>query len=181
MTDLAVAALLPAGALAAVGALCAAAPATARDLFLRFPRNRAAGWLLTAVAIAWSAWLLWHVPLGRFDVVKPYLGVLTPVAIGLVGWAMDDLLAARALGAVLLLAPAPILDAARWHPSPLRLAMTVLAYAMAFKGAVLVMSPHLFRAWSTRCLTRATACRICGALALGAAAALVALAVFAYR
>ncbi len=120
-------------------------------------------------------------PLGRFDVFKPYLGVLTPVAIALVGWAMDDLLAARALGAVLLLAPAPILDAARWHPSPWRLVVTVLAYAMAVKGAVLVMSPHLFRAWSARCLPRDAACRICGALALGAAAALVALAALAYR
>jgi hypothetical protein len=166
---------------AGVGGALAFAPAATRAWLQRFPRHRTTGWVLTAVALAWSARLLWLTPLGRFDAVKPYFVVLTPLSIALVCWAMDELLAARALGILLLLVPAPILEAARLQDSPLRLVMVVVAYAMAVKGAVLVMSPYALRKGLAFALGHDRACRIWGSIAMFYAAALAALAALIYR
>lgn len=165
----------------AMGLALTAAPAATRRALDRFPRHRTAGWLLTAVALVWSSRLLWQTPLGPIDAAKPYLGVLTPVCIVLVCWAMDELLAARALGGLLLLVPAPILDAARQHDSPLRLVMVALAYVMAVKGAALVMSPYIMRKGVAFALTGDRACRLWGAIALGEGLVLACLAALIYR
>lgn len=180
MTNLAVWTWGLAAAMAVPGAALAMAPAATRGVLLGFPRHRLAGWVLTALALSWSARLLWLTPLGRFDVLKPYVGILTPACIALVCWAMDELLAARALGVVLLLVPAPILAAARLEASPLRLVMVVAAYAMAVKGAVLVMSPYALRKGAAFALARDGACRLWGAIALLGAGALAALAALVY-
>lgn len=122
-----------------------AAPGRVRRMAVWFPRSRWCGWLLAAIDLIWAAWLLNKVPLGRFDVLKDYLLVLTPVAFVVVAVFVDELLAARALGGLLVLAPALILDAARWHESGWRLVMVAIAYIMVADGMLLLLSPYWFR------------------------------------
>lgn len=131
-----------------------------------FPRRRFEAIALTAVDLAWVAWIVGRAPLGRFEWTKPYLLGAAPLAWVLIVVFMDELLAPRALGGLLLLLANPVLKAARWHPSPWRLIMVAIAYAWATVGMILVLSPwHLRRMveFATRtplrfrwlCLTRA--------------------------
>jgi len=160
--ELSTAAFLLGGVFVALYLPLAAAPAAARRLLARFPRDRWAAWALTAVDLAWAAWLLNQTPLGRFEAAKDYLPVIVPAAFFAVVFLMDELLAARALGGLLILVPAPILDAARWHGSPLRLVMTIVAYGLAVQGILLVLSPYKFRKSVERWAGSDRRCRLLG-------------------
>jgi uncharacterized protein YjeT (DUF2065 family) len=180
MSNLALAAWILGGAMVVIHAPCLFFPQRARAWMAGFPRNRWAGVALTAVDIVWSAWLVMHIPLGRFDYFKPSLYVVAPVLFALIVWLMDELLAARALGGLLLLIPSPLLDVARWHESDLRLVVTILAYIFVVKGIALVLCPYLFRkavAWWAR---NDTWCRVGGGLGLALGLFLIVLAVTVY-
>jgi len=145
------------------------APGPMRRLLLAFPRSRWPAWLLTAVDLCWVSWVVYHASLGRFDGLKPSLFLLTPLAFFLLVFYMDELLAPRALGGLLLLLANPMLNAARCHPSAWHFVMTVLAYVWVVAGMVLVLSPFRFRqtaAFATRTDAR---CRLggLGRVALG--------------
>ena len=58
---------------------------------------------------------------------------------------VDEFLAVRALGILLLLAACPLLDAAFLRPETSRLLLVVLAYGWIFAGMFFVGAPHLFR------------------------------------
>jgi len=150
MSELAKAALILGAAMAVLHAPCVLAPGRSRAWIGKFPRNKRAAWVLTAVDLAWAAWLLIGTPLGRFEDLKPYVYVVAPVAFFLIVTFMDELLAARALGGLFLLIPAPLLAVARWHESHLRIVVLLLAYAMAVAGVALVMGPYHFRAVAER-------------------------------
>lgn len=180
MIELSQAALLAGLVLAIPGLLCTVFPAWTRKHIREFPRCRIAAGCLTAVDIVWSAWLLNRTPLGPLTPLKSWLVVLAPVAFLLVFFFMDELLAARALGGLFLLTAAPLLDAARWHPSPFRYAVTVLAYGLAVKGMLLVLSPYLFRQSSERFMQTNRRCRQGGTAVLAVAGLLVALALTVY-
>jgi hypothetical protein len=138
-------------------------PAAAREWMRNFPRNVWWARILTALGLAWAAYLLFHTSLGPVEKFKPLLWVLTPISFVLIILYVDELLAPRALGGLLLLAATPVLDAARWHPADLRLVMTVVAYVWIIKGMILVMTPYRFRTTTERWLRTDTGCRICGA------------------
>jgi hypothetical protein len=161
---------------AVTGLVCVLMPGRARAWMRAFPRSRSAGWFFTAVDLLWSAWLLYVTPLGRFDEYKPALLVLAPIAFVLVVWLMDELLAPRALGGLLLLLPSPMLDAARWHASTLRLVPVVLAYVFVLAGIVLVLSPYRFRKTVSLLSEDDLSCRACGGFCIAWAAFLVVLA-----
>jgi len=164
----------------ALGAALVLAPrATLRGL-AAFPRNRMAGWLLSAVALAWCGSLLYGGPLGFLAPYRRALFVLVPGSVVAVGLLMDDLLAPRALGGLLILAPAPILAAARWHQSPWHFVMSALAYVLVVVGCVLVMTPYQFRRTITFAMPNAEAGRRWGVAALVFAVALIALALGRY-
>lgn len=129
--------------LAAVPAL--AWPARVRQALKAFPRSRWPAWILTAVDLMWVAWIVLHASLGRFEFLKPSVYIVGPLSFVLIVFFMDDLLAPRALGGLLMLIADPVVDAARWHPSPWRLVLTVLAYFWVIAGIVLVLSPYRFR------------------------------------
>ena len=112
--------------------------------------------------------------------LEPLLYVLTPLSIVLVGFFVDDLLAPRALGGLLLLLAAPLLDAARWHASPLRLVVVVAAYILVVKGVVLVVCPYQFRKKVERFLTGDHACRLWGSAGCVVGAVLLTLALTVY-
>ena len=134
-----------ASAIAILHIPCLLFPGRGRDWIQRFPRSRTMGWLLTAVDIVWVGLLLYAMHLGRFDKFKPALIILAPFAFYLIITFLDELLAPRAFGGLLLLLPAPIILPARLHESPLALVMMILAYLCVVVGMVLVVSPHCFR------------------------------------
>lgn len=123
------------------------APAPSRAGLLAFPRHAPAAWLLTAATLLWVAWIISHAALGRFEFLKPGLYLATPAAFFLLINFLDELLAARALGGLLLLAANPVLNFVRWHDSSWRLVLVSLAYAWVVLGIVLVLSPYMFRRW----------------------------------
>lgn len=159
---------------------CAALPHAARKAMAAFPRDRWAGRILATVALLWAAWLVYQTPIGRFEYLKPWLYVVTPITIGLTLVWMQELLAARALGGLLLLYPAPILFWARLHDSQLSLVMTVVAYSMVIKGIALVLSPYWFRKAVERVMVSNRACRIIGSIGVMFDLLLVVLAVAVY-
>jgi len=109
------------------------------------PRNRLAGWLLTALNLFWVAWIVHHAFLGRFEFLKPFIYVAAPVGFLLIIFFMDELLTSRMLGGFLLLLANPVLIAARWELTSWRLVMTVLAYVWVIAGITFVLSPFRFR------------------------------------
>lgn len=180
MTELAIAALVLAGVLFAWFGWLAVAPAGAAAAMLRLPRHRAAGIVLASAALAWSGWMLYCMPMESLERFKPWLFSLTPAAIVLVSLYMDDLLAPRALGGLLSLAPVLLLDAARFHPSPWSLLVKVIAYIMVVKGMALLLSPYLFRRMALFLAASPGRTRIAGCCGLGVAALLAALALTVY-
>lgn len=118
-----------------------------------------------------------HASLGRFEYLKPLVYIVVPVAIVVVPFCMGELLAARALGGMFLLAATPLLFDARWHESPARLVVVVFAYVLIVAGIGLVLSPFLFRKTMAVWIGSDARCRALGALGLLGATVLVALAV----
>lgn len=163
-------AVLMASALALMYAPLLLMPGRCRTWLQAFPRSRIPAWILTAIGLAWSAWLLYGTPLGRFDSIRERLWIIGPVTFFLIVRFADELLAPRALGALLLLIPSPILATARWHDSSFRHVITVIAYVMVIKGILLVLGPYRFRKWTERFLPDERQCKRWGAAGLTLAA-----------
>jgi len=174
MSELAKVSFWMAAVLGALAVPCLAVPARSREALRRLPRSRAAGWILAAADIAWVVWIVMHATLGRFEGLRPVIYLLAPVAVFLMGMFMEELLAPRALGALMLLIPTPVLAMVRWHESPLRLVVVVLCYVMVLVGMTLVLSPFQFRKFVERRVGSDGACRGCGAALLVVAAVLAA-------
>lgn len=150
------------------GVLLAALPGWTREKAVRFPRNAWLGRILAAVTMAWSVHLVREMPLGWFDAYKMWLWVAGPVAYLLVVFFVEELLAARALGGLLLLIPCPLLDAARFQESAWRLAPVILAYVWVICGMALVLAPYRFREWVQLLGRTDGRCRVMGVLFLAA-------------
>lgn len=163
----------------AIGAAFWMARDPVRRALAAFPRNRPAAWLLTAAAVGWVAVIVHGAQLGRFDVAKPWFWLIVPVSYGLIVAFVDELLAARALGGLLLLAANPMLRAARVHESPWSAAVSLFAYVLVVAGIAWMLGPYRFRRW-TAWLTADARVRpaAAGFLAIGLALAGLGLAVF---
>jgi len=179
MMSLATISMICGGACAAAGAGLLAAPGTVRRALSAFPRNRPAAWLLTAVALAWVAWIVYHARLGRFDTLKPWIWAAGPVAFGLTVVFVDELLAARALGGLLLLAANPILQTARVHESPWSVVVSGFTYVLIVAGIAWMLGPYRFRRW-TGWLTDGARARVTGAALTATGLVLAGLAVTTY-
>jgi hypothetical protein len=155
-------------------------PALFMRLVQRFPRDVWSGRILAALAVFWSACIVRDMPLGRFDVYKPLIWPLAVVLAGFVWVYMDELLAPRALGALLLLYPAPVLAAARWHDTPSSVVMSFVAYVCIVKGMALLLTPYWFRVAAERFLNSTARCRVWGGGALAGSIGLLLLAVLVY-
>lgn len=131
-----------------------------------FPRHVWAGRILAAVDIIWSAWLLLQMNLAWVDAHHVMVYAAVPVAYILIIVLMDDLLAARALGGLLLLAPLPIIQSAFVHPGTSRLLMTSFAYLLVIFGIILVWSPFKLRQWTERWISQVPLTRAVGVVGL---------------
>ncbi len=152
------------------GGAMIALPGATRQFLLNFGRNRAAAWVLTAIGLFWAAWLINHTPMERLGFIKPALYVATPIAFYLIITYMDDLLAARALGGILLLMANPVLLCTRWLDTDWRYLPIVLAYIWAVAGIALVLSPYLWRRWVAPFMKSDATCRTTGILKLAGGA-----------
>jgi hypothetical protein len=150
-------------------------PAGALRVLKAFPRHEWTGWILTAVCIAWSVVLVRAMPLGWFDAYKGWLYIVGPVLYVLIVMFMEELLAARALGGVLLLVADPVLESASFQPSSLRLILVVLVYAWVVAGMALVLAPYRFRKAAQALCSTAGRCRVVGGLGVSLGAGLIAL------
>jgi len=121
---------------------------TLLKLLLAFPRNRIWGIVLTAAGLLWSSILIDQMTLGDLGRYKWLLYILTPLSLYLIIHFLDELLAPRALGGILMLFPTVMVDAARWHNSDWRLVVIVLAYVFVIAGIWLVLCPFKFRIWT---------------------------------
>lgn len=137
-------------------------PAKLSSLLFAFPRNRVAGIALTALSLLWSAYLINQMTLGELSKYKDLLFVLTPATFFLIIYFIDELLAARAFGGLLMLYPTLMVDIARWHPSPWRLVVVSVAYLMVVAGMWIVLSPYKFRLWTHAMLCSRTRQKLAG-------------------
>ena len=138
---------------------CLLVPQSARVWIKDFPRSKIAAWILLAVGVVWSAWFLFKMPLAWFDNYKPSLYVLAPLFFLLTVKFMDELLAPRALGGLLLLIPGFMIDIARQRG----LLLVTLAYALVVVGIALVLSPYIFRKSMAYYVENDSRCRMLGA------------------
>jgi len=173
-------AFLYGGVTAVLGAALLAAPRAAAAGLRAFPRHVWAGRLLAGVDIVWSACLLRQAGFAWVADHPALILLAVPAAYALVIVFVDELLAARALGGLLLLVPLPVLESAFVHPSPARLAMTAFAYLLAIAGMVLVWSPYKLRQGTERWIGRRPLARAAGAaiLLIGAGLMLLGWAVY---
>lgn len=134
------------GALATAGGLAGFfRPSLVHRFAELFPRSVAPAWVLTALCCWLGAAEALKMNMGFLDAYKQYIYLIAPAVFVASVVYMKELLAPRALGGFLLLIAVPILQAARWHESPLRLVVVVLVYAWIVYGLVLLMSPWWFR------------------------------------
>lgn len=127
------------------GAFALVAPGAARRAARAFPDNRAMGRILSAVAFGWAAALIYYTPLDFLAKYRLALTAFLVVSIPLSWSWMPLLLAARSLGALWCLLPAPILVAVRFAPGNGRLVTVSLMYVMAVAGMVSAFSPYILR------------------------------------
>jgi len=117
-----------------------------------FPRNEKAGIALVTIGFAW-AYIIWScMDLGDFFKVER-MGqlVIVGMCIGVIVY-VKEFLAVRALGFLMILAAAPMLESAFLKEPQSRLLLVVFAYAIAVKGMFWVGMPYLLRdqvAWAT--------------------------------
>jgi hypothetical protein len=110
-----------------------------------FPRSYSWGLLLLTVATAWSMYLIYTIDLGEFAKWRDRILFIIPIGAILTGKYVDELLSARALGMVLLLAADPLLEAAFLRPEQSCYLLQVLAYAGIILGMFWIGMPYLLR------------------------------------
>ena len=134
-----------AAASAATAGMFLRAPGAAKAALARFPRSRRWGLALAAIAYAGAAAAIWACDLGKFDAFKSALVPLAGGAFWATAAYLDELLAPRALGGLLLLAAAPWLAAIRWADVWGRNGLAATIYAGILAGCLLVAAPWTFR------------------------------------
>jgi hypothetical protein len=136
--------------------------ADARAWLKSFPRSKSIGTVLLAIDAIWAFLLIANMDLGEFTYLRNKLLIVIVVATGLAWKFVDEFLAVRALGMLLLLAAEPVLEAAFLRPETSRLLFVVLAYAWAVIGMFWVGMPYVLRdqiGWVSRTDARwRTAC-----------------------
>ena len=139
------------------------APQGVRKRLGEFPRHFWSGAVLAALALAWSAVEVNAMPLGNFiGGYKWLLWILTPVVLGLILVFMNELLAPRALGGLLLLVANPVLSIQCLSYSRATWLIAGLAYAWVVAGVLLVLAPYRFRQAVERWCGTDARCRAAG-------------------
>jgi len=155
---------------------CLLVPQKAKTWIASFPRSRVAAWFLTLICTVWVTRLLFVTPLGFFESYKPSLYLLAPLFFVLTVVFMEELLAPRALGGIMLLVPCLIINIARQRG----IMLVSLAYVQVIVGIMLVLSPYLFRKAMAFWIENTGRCKTLGMLAAGIGAAVAAFGLLFY-
>jgi hypothetical protein len=120
-------------------------PALVKNWLARFPRNDKLGAVIVAFSFAWSLVIWSCMDLGEFyKIERPVQMVIIGVGIGVIV-CVREFLAVRALGFLLILAAAPMLESAFLKDPQSRLLLVAFAYVIAVKGMFWVGMPYLLR------------------------------------
>ncbi len=109
------------------------------------PRSREWGYGLLTIVTVWSWWIIRTIDLGEFDNWRVRVLIAIPVAAVLTARYVDELLAARAIGMLLLLIAEPLLEAAFLQPQLSRLFLVSLVYVTIVIGMFWIGMPYLMR------------------------------------
>lgn len=110
-----------------------------------FPRNEKIGIPMVIVAFAWGLVIWSCMDLGEFfKIEKPVQLIIIGVCVGVIIF-VKEFISVRALGFLMILVAAPILDSAFLKEPQTRLLIVALAYAIAIKGMFWVGMPYLMR------------------------------------
>jgi len=113
----------------------------------KFPRNTAAGWVLTLLA---TAWFVHYVSL---ETVSDFAAIKVPLCVFFAGvgvatcFFVRDFLAVRGLAVFLLVLAKCTVDTARVAETEWRLVLVTWAYAWVLAGMWLTVSPWRLRDW----------------------------------
>src|SRR5438552_12967365 len=110
-----------------------------------FPRSKAAGATVLTIVGLWSFALIATMDLGEFTSYRTALLILIPIAYYLTLQFVDEFLAVRAAGMLMLLLAEPILEAAFLRPEASRLLLVLLAYIWVVLGMFWVGMPYVMR------------------------------------
>lgn len=145
-------------------------PAAAQAWLRAFPRSRGWGIGLLTIAAVWFFWLVFTMDLGEFSNWRQLVLIMTPVAWLLTWKFVEEFLAVRALGMLVLLAGEPLLEAAFLRPEMTRLFLVTMVYVWIGFALFWVGTPYTLRdqiAWVTGAEKRWRAAAFAG-LAYGA-------------
>ena len=162
------------------GGLNLLAPERAASYAKAFPRSKACDWILSAIALLWAAALVFSLPIDFLARIRVPVMALIIISIPLCWYWMPDLLGSRAIGGLLVLLPAPVLQIARFCDSSWRLVIIVLMYVFAILGMTLILYPYHLRdalSWLGAKRSRMTAVGV-ASVAFGLLLLLLALFVF---
>ena len=118
-------------------------------LLPQLPRSRPAGIVLLLLSTLWSWWLIRYMDLGEFYGVRGILNLAIPISFFLVVYHVQEFLAVRSLGILLMLAAGPVLQAAFLEEPFTRLLLPSIAYVWIIVGMFWVGMPFLMRDWIT--------------------------------
>lgn len=163
------------------GGLMLRFPDAVRRGWKAFPRSRWPGWILAAVCVFWIAWVISHAALGRFEGLKPLIPIAAVLLFAAVVFLMDELLAPRMLGGLLLLLANPVLQGVRWLDSGWHYVAAAIVYLWVIVGCALLLYPWLFRKMAAPMVERDAAMRRMAWLKLLGGAVLLAAGLWQFR
>lgn len=122
-----------------------ARPALVKGWLRGFPRSKPLGVGLLAVDAVWALVVVATMDLGEFSPLRTgLLGAILVAAVLTVRF-VDEFLAVRAMGLLLLLVAEPMVEAAFLRPEKWRLLLVGFAYVLAVLGMLWVGLPYMMR------------------------------------
>jgi hypothetical protein len=152
-------------------------PEKVQAWLVKFPRNETLGVVLVVIGFAWTLFVWTNMDLGEFFKAERIVQLLLVAGcIGVIVY-VKEFLAVRATGFLMILAAAPLLEAAFLKDPTSRLLLVLFAYVIALKGMFWVGMPYLMRDQIRWVLAKASRYRIgaIAGLAYGAAIAVCAI------
>ncbi|MAS91772.1 MAG: hypothetical protein CMO55_01145 [Verrucomicrobiales bacterium] len=120
-------------------------PGIVKPWLEKFPRNDNLGVILVIIGFAWALVIWSCMDLGEFfKIERPVQMIIIAMCVGVIIY-VKEFIAVRSLGFLMILAAAPILDAAFLKDPQTRLLLVAFAYALAIKGMFWVGMPYLMR------------------------------------
>jgi len=131
--------------LVATHALALLKPAVVQGWLRRFPRSKNWGLALVSIAAVWFFFLVAKMDLGEFTNWRQTVLIATPIAWVLTWKYVDEFLAVRSLGMIVLLAAEPLLESAFLHTEPAAQFLRVLVYVWIVFAMFWVGTPYTLR------------------------------------